>query len=855
MKKEFLFFIVIIFVVLLLSSATTKVLVIGVGDFYNQEITKLPGALSDAQAFKNVVIEFGIADSANVRLIENPSSGVLTSEIADLFLKADPQDKLILYYSGHGKSEGNKTYLVPFDANPFLIEKTCYNLTDNLTELLAKTKAKEIIMIIDMCYAGSLIVGRPLTDPRYERTPLENLIKDLGVTMLLSSGASEISVERKEGGGWFTYYFLKGLKEEAGKGKEEISLRELFEYVRDKVSSETLKKQNPVFIGEANTKLQIRPKPLGGGTCILKVIAGNELAKTGTVYLNGHEIGKLTGGVLAKIDLPKGKYIVTVDGDKIEKWEKQIEFKADYEMQELKIEAQIVTRLLRVVTEPIGAVVLIDGKEVGMSPWQGRVEVGKKLQIKVVHQGYRTEEKTIEIPTKGEIITEKFVLKKNTPPDAPRLLEPLNNVRDIPLQTTLKWTKAQDPDGDEVIYDLYLGQEGNAKLIVSEIVTTEYEVKNLEAGKVYEWKVIAKDTHGAQTASIVQKFSTTPFTLKWKFQTGREIFVSPAIGADGTVYIGSYDSYLYAITPDGKLKWKFPTAGYVKSSPTVDIDGTIYVGTNDNTLFAIHPNGNLKWKFQTGWLIESTPSIGPDGTIYVGCWDKYLYAISRDGKLKWKFATEGALRSSPAIDSNGTIYIGSVDKHLYAITPDGKLKWKFQTGDVVTSSPAIGKDGTIYFGSQDTNIYALTPDGKLKWKFQTDGYIHSHPSIGNDGTIYIGSVDKHLYAINPNGTLKWRFPTNGIVHSGPAVGADNTIFVGSYDGCLYVIKSTGELKWKFQTDTRFHSSPVISSDGTVYIAGQDGYLYAFSSESKGLATSSWPKFKGNIRNTGKLGDK
>ncbi len=38
----------------------------------------------------------------------------------------------------------------------------------------------------------------------------------------------------------------------------------------------------------------------------------------------------------------------------------------------------------------------------------------------------------------------------------------------------------------------------------------------------------------------------TDNSLKWKFQTGNEIVSSPAV-ADGTVYIGSGDGYVYAI--------------------------------------------------------------------------------------------------------------------------------------------------------------------------------------------------------------------------------------------------------------------------------------------------------------------
>ena len=36
-------------------------------------------------------------------------------------------------------------------------------------------------------------------------------------------------------------------------------------------------------------------------------------------------------------------------------------------------------------------------------------------------------------------------------------------------------------------------------------------------------------------------------TLKWKYKTGAYVDSSPAIGSDGTIYVGSYDGYLYAI--------------------------------------------------------------------------------------------------------------------------------------------------------------------------------------------------------------------------------------------------------------------------------------------------------------------
>ena len=51
------------------------------------------------------------------------------------------------------------------------------------------------------------------------------------------------------------------------------------------------------------------------------------------------------------------------------------------------------------------------------------------------------------------------------------------------------------------------------------------------------------------------------FILKKSFRKGGGIGSSPAIGADGTIYFGSGDTYFYAINLDGSLKWRFGPTG------------------------------------------------------------------------------------------------------------------------------------------------------------------------------------------------------------------------------------------------------------------------------------------------------
>jgi len=359
--------------------------------------------------------------------------------------------------------------------------------------------------------------------------------------------------------------------------------------------------------------------------------------------------------------------------------------------------------------------------------------------------------------------------------------------------------------------------------------------------------------------------SQTPGTLKWAFSTGGQVRSSLAIGADGTIYVGSWDHKLYAINPDGSRKWTFTAADEIQSSPAIGADGTIYVGSSyqffnspNNKLYAINPDGTPKWDFTPAGAVDSSPAIGVDGTIYVGSRDGKLYAMNPDGTLKWAFKTD-FINSSPAIGADGTIYIGSFDKKLYALNPNGTQKWAFITGGIVDSSPAIDVDGTIYLGSRDKKLYAINPDGSQKWAFTTGDIVTSSAAIGTDGTIYVGSHDNKLYAINPNGTQKWTFATNNAVSSSPAIGADGTIYVGSYDK-FYAINPDGTQKLVFTIDGSgfapgiIYSSPAIGPDGVVYIGGANGNsnLYAIYSSSNGLASSSWPKFRHDNRNVGRV---
>jgi outer membrane protein assembly factor BamB len=123
------------------------------------------------------------------------------------------------------------------------------------------------------------------------------------------------------------------------------------------------------------------------------------------------------------------------------------------------------------------------------------------------------------------------------------------------------------------------------------------------------------------------------------------------------------------LSPGGGLPADYPDSLHYRSgitSPAVGPDGTIYVGHCDG-LFALDPaTGKHKWGVGMAEVVGS-PAVGKDGTIYSGSMDGKLHAIAPDGTEKWAVKTKGQLNSSPAIGADGTVYAMSDDGWLYAV--------------------------------------------------------------------------------------------------------------------------------------------------------------------------------------------
>ena len=145
---------------------------------------------------------------------------------------------------------------------------------------------------------------------------------------------------------------------------------------------------------------------------------------------------------------------------------------------------------------------------------------------------------------------------------------------------------------------------------------------------------------------------------------------SPAIGADGTIFVSCLDGRLYALRPqDAAQRWVFQTeALYILGSPSLDNIGNIYVGASDGVVYALSSAGQELWRFTTGSNVESAPVAH----------DRRLHVTSFDGRLYVLAAADARTSYFPQVAS-GALGISSLETALRFTNtgPDTSLQVEF----------------------------------------------------------------------------------------------------------------------------------------------------------------------------------
>lgn len=183
-------------------------------------------------------------------------------------------------------------------------------------------------------------------------------------------------------------------------------------------------------------------------------------------------------------------------------------------------------------------------------------------------------------------------IPSNRPPNEFKLTKPEKNAIDIELSPQLTWTRAIDPDGDPVTYDLLLdqGQQDPSTVLASRLSSVNFNVSSpLESNMIYSWRVIASDGNGGATNSAIFSFTTKEnqppesFNLLKVANNEVDIILTPEL------------SWEPAIDPEGDRVTYELLIGIGSSDPSMviasDLESTNFIFSN-----ALDHNSQYSWK-------------------------------------------------------------------------------------------------------------------------------------------------------------------------------------------------------------------------------------------------------------------
>jgi hypothetical protein len=215
-------------------------IVIGI-ESYRQKLPKADFAVSDARLVSDYLTKVMGYPEENVILLTNEKA--LQSDLTKYFEKwlhnnVEKDGTVFIYYSGHGapNPKTGDAYLVPYDGDPSFIDQTGYSLK-RMYDALGKLPAKEIVVALDSCFSGaggrSVIAkgARPLVI-----TMSGTAIPKKVVVLSAASEDQMSSTYEEKGHGLFTYFMLKGIKnEDVVKRDGSIAISDLFSYIKPQV--------------------------------------------------------------------------------------------------------------------------------------------------------------------------------------------------------------------------------------------------------------------------------------------------------------------------------------------------------------------------------------------------------------------------------------------------------------------------------------------------------------------------------------------------------------------------------------------------------------------------------------------
>lgn len=227
-------------------------IIIGVKDY--RDIPDTNFSDNDASYFYDYAQNSLGVHPSNIKSFIN--SDALIFELFDLDIwlknKVNENSRVYLFYSGHGMTVDNKSYILPHDFRSSQIERSAFK-KDEFLETILQYNPDHLFAFFDACFTGQTRKGELLlASAKNINIAIEDALKS-NLTIFNSSDINEFSTDYDRANhGLFSYFLMKGMEGEADTNNDKsITTNELFSYVKSNVSQSALEigiNQNPSLV-------------------------------------------------------------------------------------------------------------------------------------------------------------------------------------------------------------------------------------------------------------------------------------------------------------------------------------------------------------------------------------------------------------------------------------------------------------------------------------------------------------------------------------------------------------------------------------------------------------------------------
>ncbi|MBW4569031.1 MAG: GUN4 domain-containing protein [Tolypothrix carrinoi HA7290-LM1] len=275
-------------------------LLIGISEYQSKPLKPLPGVVKDIEAMQRVLQDSKTGGFDEVKLLTNPDSDAMRSEIEQLFMeKCQTDDIVLLYFSGHGyRDEDGNLFFVSHNTqiNPQggLRIGTAVDAKFIHERYMGRSKSKRQVLILDCCFSGAFAEGMSAKEAVVVsiKNEIEAQLGGEGRAVLTSSTAAQVSFE-DAGGGVYTRYLVEGIEKGAADSDNDgvITIDELHEYAKRKAQESKPAMKPEIYAVQEGYKIRLANAPLSSELGYRKEV--EECVKNGAFSVENNSFSNL----------------------------------------------------------------------------------------------------------------------------------------------------------------------------------------------------------------------------------------------------------------------------------------------------------------------------------------------------------------------------------------------------------------------------------------------------------------------------------------------------------------------------------------------------------------------------------